>query len=109
MSNAEEKKPEYIEFVVDDTVYETTVSKKYTNRKPWERPNPNLIVSFLPGTILELYVKEGDAIKAGEKMLLFEAMKMHTAINAPFNATVKSIKISVGDKVPKGELLIELE
>lgn len=109
MSKTEELKPNYTTFIVDETKYETTVPAKFTNRKAWERPNPNMITSFLPGTILEVYVKEGDAVKAGDKMLLFEAMKMHTAINAPFDATIKSIKISVGDKVPKGELLIELE
>lgn len=109
MSNTEELKNEYTSFIVDDSKYETIVPAKVANRKAWERPNPNMIHSFLPGTILELYVKEGDVVKAGDHMLLFEAMKMHTAINAPFDAKVKSIKISAGDKVPKGEVLIELE
>lgn len=109
MSNTEELKPEYTTFVVDETTYETTVPARFANRKAWERPNPNMITSFLPGTILELYVKEGDVVKAGDKMLLFEAMKMHTLVNAPFDATVKSIVVSVGGKVPKGELLIELK
>lgn len=109
MSKKEELNPEYTTFTIDETKYETTIPARVSNRKAWERPNPKMITSFLPGTILELYVKEGDAVKAGEKMLLFEAMKMHTVIAAPFDATIKSIKISVGDKVPKGELLIELE
>jgi Pyruvate carboxylase len=109
MSNTEELKTEYSTFVVDETTYETTIPAKFANRKAWERPNPNLITSFLPGTILEVYVKEGDLVKAGDKMLLFEAMKMHTVVNAPFDATVKAVKVSVGDKVPKGELLIELK
>ena len=109
MSKKEELNPDYTTFIIDDTKYETIVPTKVSNRKAWERPNPNLITSFLPGTILELYVKEGDVVKAGDKLFLFVAMKMHTAINAPFDATVKAIKISTGDKVPKGELLIELK
>lgn len=96
-------------FVIDDTVYETEVPSKYANRKAWERPNPNMVVSFLPGTILEIMVKEGDTVKKGTSLLLFEAMKMHTLVNAPFDARVKSVAVAAGDKVPKGQLLIELE
>jgi biotin carboxyl carrier protein len=109
MSNTEDLKSEYTTFVVDETEYETTIPARIANRKAWERPNPNMITSFLPGTILELYVKEGDVVKAGDKMLLFEAMKMHTLVNAPFDATVKAVVVSEGGRVPKGELLIELK
>lgn len=109
MSSTEDIKPQYTAFIVDDTTYETIVPERFANRKAWERPNPNMITSFLPGTILGVNVKVGDVIKAGSDMFLFEAMKMHTIVKAPFDATVKSILVSVGDKVPKGELLIELE
>lgn len=109
MSKSEELNSEYVKFVVDDTIYETTVNKKYSNRKSWERPNPKLIVSFLPGTLLDIFVKAGDKVKTGAPLLLFEAMKMHTAVNAPFDGTIKAVNVTTGEKVAKGHLLLEFE
>jgi len=107
--STEEIKPEYQRFVVDESTYETIIPSKVANKKKWVRPNPKEIVSFLPGTILELNVKAGDAVKEGDKLLVFEAMKMHTTINAPFAGTIKLIAANAGDKVPKGQLLVEFE
>lgn len=109
MSKTEDQNTQYTKFTVDDTVYETTLNKKFADRKPWERPNPKYILSFLPGTILDMNIKVGDKVKAGSQLLLFEAMKMHTTVNSPFDGTIKAINVAAGDKVPKGTLMVEFE
>ncbi len=62
----------------------------------------------LPGRILELKVKEGDSVKAGQTLLVMEAMKMENAIPAPHNGTVKQLFINVGDDVGEGDVLAEI-
>jgi glutaconyl-CoA/methylmalonyl-CoA decarboxylase subunit gamma len=64
------------------------------------------IKSPLPGVILEIYVKEGDNVKIGQKLLMLEAMKMENNINTDKEGRVASIKVSKGDSVMEGDILI---
>lgn len=64
------------------------------------------ITSPLPGVILEVCCKEGDAVKKGQKLLLLEAMKMENVIEALSDGTVTSIKVNKGDSVLEGAPLI---
>ena len=64
------------------------------------------IKSPLPGVILEIYVREGDTVKIGQKMLMLEAMKMENNINADKEGRVASIKVGKGDSVMEGDILI---
>lgn len=67
------------------------------------------ITAPLPGNIMQLYVKEGDQIAKGDKLLMYEAMKMENLIKAEKEGLVKSIKVQAGDSVLQGDLLIEME
>lgn len=60
----------------------------------------------LPGVVLEIYVNVGDTIKAGQKVLMLEAMKMENSIEADKDGVVKAIKVSKGDSVQEGDVLI---
>ncbi|MBP6868276.1 MAG: biotin/lipoyl-binding protein [Bacteroidales bacterium] len=64
--------------------------------------------SPLPGVILEVSVKEGDTVKAGQKMIVLEAMKMENNIEADRDGVVASIKVNKGDSVLEGAPLIIL-
>jgi len=64
------------------------------------------IKSPLPGVILDVFVREGDAIKMGQKLLMLEAMKMENNINADKEGHVVSLKVSKGDNVMEGDILI---
>lgn len=67
-----------------------------------------LIKAPMPGKILEVAVKVGDAVKAGDTLLILEAMKMQNAILATSKAIVKRILVKTGDATSKSDLLIEL-
>ena len=60
----------------------------------------------MPGLVLSLKVAEGQAVSAGDPLLVLEAMKMENEIKAPFDAVVKSVNVSAGDAVQNGQLLI---
>lgn len=81
----------------------------YDRRKKWEPFNPKILTIAIPGTILELYVKEGDKVEVGDKLFLFKAMKMDNTVYSDIAGTIKSIKVAVGAVVPKGEIVVEFE
>lgn len=63
----------------------------------------------MPGKILEVMVKAGDAVKAGDTLLILEAMKMQNAILASTKGIIKKVLVKEGDTTSKSDLLIELE
>ena len=64
------------------------------------------IKSPLPGTIIDIFVKPGDKVTIGQRILLLEAMKMENNIESDKAGTVAEIKISKGDAVMEGDVLI---
>ena len=105
----ETEKPKYVDFAVTSRNYKTLLTKKYQNRKQWVNPSPYDIQSIIPGTIIDIFVKEGDVVKEGDPLLTLEAMKMINHIDMPFTARIKKINVEVGVRIPKDTLLIELE
>lgn len=63
----------------------------------------------MPGLVLDVMVSVGDAIAKGDSLLILEAMKMENVIKSEGEGVIKSIEINQGDKVDKGQILIELE
>lgn len=64
------------------------------------------IKSPLPGVILDVFVREGDMVKIGQKLLMLEAMKMENNIESDKEGRVASIKKHKGDQVMEGDILI---
>ena len=64
--------------------------------------------SPMPGTIVKVNVKAGQAVKSGEVLAVLEAMKMENEIMAPHNATVVQVLTDVGTKVDTGTPIIVL-
>ncbi|MDR1408386.1 MAG: biotin/lipoyl-binding protein [Tannerella sp.] len=67
------------------------------------------IKSPLPGIILSIDCKVGDAVKKGQKLLVLEAMKMENAIPADQNGTIVEIKVNKGDSVLEGSELVTIK
>jgi len=66
------------------------------------------IPSPLPGVIISIDVKEGQAVKRGQKIAVIEAMKMENDILAPQDGTISSIKVAKGDSVLEGAVIAEI-
>ena len=67
----------------------------------------NSVKAPMPGMIIDLKVKEGDHVKAGDPLLILEAMKMENIIKALGDSVVKSLKVRKGESVEKNQVLIE--
>ena len=99
----------YETLIIDEGEYKTHLTKKFVNRTRWTKPDPRRVVSYIPGTILKISVKEGQAVKTGDNLLVLEAMKMRNKITAPVDGTIKKINVQKNETVAKGVLLVEIK
>lgn len=67
------------------------------------------VVSPLPGTVLDVKVKAGDAVKFGQVVVVLEAMKMETEVVASADGTVDSVLVKAGDAVDTDATLVVLK
>ncbi|VAW79099.1 Pyruvate carboxylase subunit B, partial [hydrothermal vent metagenome] len=66
------------------------------------------VATSMPGTVIDVLVKVGDTVEAGDPVLITEAMKMETEIQAPIAGTIKTVYVAKGDSVNPDETLIEI-
>lgn len=62
-------------------------------------------VAPLPGTVQQIYVNVGDVVKRGQKLMMYEAMKMENNFLAEVDGTIKEVKVRVGDNIIQGAVL----
>jgi biotin carboxyl carrier protein len=94
---------------IDTSLYQTRISNKFQNRKPYQPADPRIILSFIPGIILNIFIEPGQNISKGEDLMILEAMKMQNKLKCNMDGKVKSVAVKKGDKVSKGTVLLELE
>ncbi len=122
----EEQRPFYVsvdgiaEEVIVETLSEVEVSgggksngkKKTESKTASGRPRPThagCVTTAMPGTIVAVKVKVGDKVKAGDGVLVIEAMKMENEIQASQTGTVVAVHVSKGDSVTPDESLLEIQ
>jgi glutaconyl-CoA/methylmalonyl-CoA decarboxylase subunit gamma len=66
------------------------------------------VKSPLPGNIMNVFVKENDEVKKGDKLLMYEAMKMENIIYAEKDGTIVKVKVKPGDNILEGDVLMEI-
>ena len=96
------------EIALENGVFETRVTKKYLQRKPYEKDDPRVIKALIPGCVAEIHATVGQPVRQGDTLMILEAMKMLNRIKAPQDGTVKAISVAAGQKITKGQVLIEL-
>ena len=74
-----------------------------------DKNNPKHIAAQMPGTVFAIDVKVGDEVKQNQVLIVTEAMKMETAVQAPMDGTIKAIHCQTQEQVAGGDLLIEFE
>lgn len=67
----------------------------------------SILKAPMPGLVVDWFVKEGDSVQAGDKLLILEAMKMENVIKSAGEGTIKKIYPQKGVAVEKNQLLIE--
>lgn len=107
--NRDETKHTLESLVIEHAAYQTVLTKKFKNRKKYQENDPRKITAFIPGTVVDIFVKKGSKVKKGEPLLILEAMKMRNLLNAPMDGKIKTILIEKNSIVSKNKLLIEME
>ena len=64
------------------------------------------VAAPMPGTVLDIMVKEGDVVKSGQVCVILEAMKMENDLPAPCDGTVKSVNVTKGASVNTADVLV---
>ena len=85
------------------------IEKVESKKSKVEVGDANTVRAILPGTILKILVNVGDTVKAGQALLILEAMKMENEIVSPKDGVVKEIRVKEGIKVETGEVLLVVE
>src|SRR5512135_1958623 len=97
------------ELVIGGVPYETRFTRKFEERTAYAAPDPHAVRCVIPGVIRSVAVRRGQRVKAGDSLLVLEAMKMQNDVLAPRDGAVRTVRCSPGDAVARGDILIELE
>jgi pyruvate carboxylase len=92
------------EVIIKDESIKSSVAQRIKG----DKGNPNHINATMPGTVIKLLVKPGEQVRKGDHLVITEAMKMETTVQAPFSGVVKEVYVKDGDAIQTGDLLIEL-
>lgn len=90
------------------TVKDTSIVSAVKTRRKAEPTNREQIGATMSGSVLDVLVKKGDTVKRGDTLMVTEAMKMETAIEAPFDGEIAHLYVVAGDPIASGDLLIEV-
>ena len=89
--------------VADDAAKVSGPKRRRATEKPGEIGAP------MPGRVIDLVTKVGEQVKAGQKLLVTEAMKLETVIKAPVDGVVREIVAGAGESVEAGDLLVVID
>jgi pyruvate carboxylase len=95
-------------FVEDDRPVLGAVGGASTKRRK-ATGAPGSVGAPMPGKVVEVAVKVGDAVEKGDKLAALSAMKMHVVVSAPVAGIVRAVEIEKGDELQNGDLVVELE
>lgn len=90
-------------------VKDESIKGAITARPQVDKTNNKQIGATMPGTVIEALCKKGDQVNKGDYLLITEAMKMETTVQAPFSGVIKEIYVANGEAIAVNDLLIEFE
>jgi pyruvate carboxylase len=90
----------------DVTVIDRKLEPTQPRRVKADNADPAQVGAAMPGMVINVAVHEGDKVKAGQKMMVLEAMKMEASVTAPRDGVVKSVHVTKGSQVEAGDLLV---
>lgn len=65
------------------------------------------LTANIAGTVVKVLVEDGQSVSSGDTLLVLEAMKMETEVTAPKDGTIAAVRVSVGEAVQNGQVLID--
>ncbi|MCA8999903.1 MAG: pyruvate carboxylase, partial [Planctomycetaceae bacterium] len=93
----------------DVTIEDTSIESAVHKAIQADSSNPSHVGASMPGMVVSVAVQQGDKVSKGQKLLVLEAMKMQTTINAEREGTVGQLLVSAGTQVSTGDLMLTVE
>lgn len=90
-------------------VKDQSIQSEVEMRPKVDKSNEKHIGATMPGTVIKVLCQSGDRVNKGDHLLINEAMKMETTVQAPFTGVIKQVNVKDGDSIAVDDLLIELE
>jgi pyruvate carboxylase len=87
-------------------VHDRRSGREIKTRPKADRDNLHHIGSPMPGTVIEVKIQPGQAVREQEKLVILEAMKMEMALQSPLAGVVKEVYVKPGERVDAGDLLV---
>ncbi|MCD5002440.1 pyruvate carboxylase [Enterococcus saccharolyticus] len=91
------------------SVKDTSIKSTVTAKRKAEPTNKEQIGATMSGSVLQITVKKGDRVSRGDTLMVTEAMKMETSIEARFDGVVDHVYVTEGEAIASGDLLIEIK
>jgi len=93
------------EIIVQDENVESLVTMK----QKADKTDDKQIGASMPGTVVKVLVEKGDKVKKGDHLIITEAMKMETTVQAPFDGVIGQVHVSNAESIQVGELMLQME
>ncbi|MEB6550640.1 pyruvate carboxylase [Heyndrickxia sporothermodurans] len=90
-------------------IKDESIKSAVANKVKADPKNEQQIGATMPGTVIKLMVSKGDRVNQGDHLMITEAMKMETTVQAPFSGVVKELYVQNGEAITPNDLLIEIE
>src|SRR5699024_5971800 len=90
-------------------IQDVNVKTDFVAKPKADPTNDKQLGATMPGTVIKVLVEKGEKVKQGDYLLITEAMKMETTVQAPFEGVIKDIHVKNSDAITVGDLLIEFE
>lgn len=89
-------------------IKDNSIQAVIVSRPKADKDDLGQIGATMPGSVLKIVAEKGSRVKKGEPLLITEAMKMETTIQAPFDGQIKEVYVKKGDAIQTGDLLLEV-
>ncbi|WP_394219819.1 pyruvate carboxylase [Halobacillus trueperi] len=90
-------------------VKDENVKAAVQQRPKADKANSKHIGATMPGTVIKVLSNKGEEVKKGDHLMITEAMKMETTVQAPFDGVIKAIYVENNEAIHVGDLLIEFD
>jgi pyruvate carboxylase len=90
-------------------IRDQSIKSAVASRVKADPKNEAHIGATMPGTVIKVLVEKGEKVEKGDHLMITEAMKMETTVQAPYSGVVRDIFVQAGNAIQPGDLLIELK
>lgn len=90
-------------------IKDESIKANVTSKQKVDPTNEKQIGATMPGTVIKVLCENGETVKKGDYLMITEAMKMETTVQAPYSGVVKRVHVNDGDAIAVNDLLIEFE